>query len=122
MSRTVKEPLRDRVGRAIYEEPGSDCNWYELSDERREPWRRDADRVIPIVQADYGAVTAERDRAQQACEQIAERQIDGPIALNCANWKEGHCETCGVQWQGMEVHSSYKCPHFSPRVSQTSGE
>jgi hypothetical protein len=70
---TLLEPLRDRVGRAIYEEPGTDADWYLLSEERREPWRKDADRVIAIVAADYAAVVAERNRAQRACEQIAER-------------------------------------------------
>lgn len=66
----VTEPLRDQVGRALYEEPGSNADWYALSEERREPWRRDADRIIPIVHSDYAVVTAERDRAQEACEQL----------------------------------------------------
>jgi hypothetical protein len=80
MTNTVQEPLRDRVGRALYEEPGSNCNWYDLSEERREPWRKDADRIIPIVHRDYAAVVAERNRAQQACEEIARRlpdELDG---------------------------------------------
>lgn len=46
----LTEPLRDLVGRALYEEPGQNLDWYLLSEERREPWRLDADRVIPIVQ------------------------------------------------------------------------
>lgn len=52
---TVQEPLRDRVGRALYEEPGRETelrDWYNLSEERREPWRKDADRVIAIVQTE----------------------------------------------------------------------
>lgn len=73
MAETVQEPLRDQVGRALYEEPGSDADWYALSEERREPWRRDADRIIPIVQQDYAAVVAERDRAQAACAEIASK-------------------------------------------------
>ena len=60
--------LRDLVGRALYEEPGTDCDWSKLPDERREPWRKDADRVIPIIAADYAAVMAEKRRAQEACE------------------------------------------------------
>lgn len=40
------EPMRDVIGRALYEEPPLDRNWYDLSEERREPWRQDADRVI----------------------------------------------------------------------------
>lgn len=41
----VQEPLRDRLGRAIYEE-NSLSDWYSLSEEWREPWRKDADRVL----------------------------------------------------------------------------
>lgn len=73
MTKTVEEPLRDRVGRAIYEEPGTDCDWYQLSEDRREPWRKDADRVIPIIAADYAAVVAEKRRAQEACEAMGMR-------------------------------------------------
>lgn len=46
------EPLRDRIGRAIYEEPsasGAVPDWYALSEQRRERWRRDADRVIATL-------------------------------------------------------------------------
>lgn len=47
---TLLEPLRDRIGRALYEEPCNEPrNWYALSEERREPWRRDADRVIALL-------------------------------------------------------------------------
>jgi hypothetical protein len=70
MVETVQEPLRDRVGRALYEEPGKNLNWYLLSEEKREPWRKDADRVIPIITADYAAVKAEKNRAHRACEQL----------------------------------------------------
>lgn len=45
----VSEPLRDQIGRALYEEPGRSLNWYELSEERREPWRQDADRVLLVI-------------------------------------------------------------------------
>lgn len=58
-ARTVEEPLRDRVGRALYEEPGAGYNWYDLSEERREPWRKDADRVIEVVMNDNASVLAE---------------------------------------------------------------
>lgn len=37
------------------------------------------------------------------------------VALNCANWKEGRCEHCGVQHQYFEVGGEYKCPHFTTR-------
>lgn len=49
MSQTVSEPLRDRIGRVLYEEPGHERDWYSLSEERREPWRKDADRVIAVL-------------------------------------------------------------------------
>jgi len=52
--------LRDHVGRALYEEPNTDADWAALSDERREPWRKDADRIIPIIAAEYAAITAKR--------------------------------------------------------------
>ena len=25
------------------------------------------------------------------------------MALNCANWKDGRCETCGVHWTGPRL-------------------
>jgi len=49
MSATVQEPLRDRIGRVLYEEPGRGLDWYSLSEERREPWRKDADRVLAEI-------------------------------------------------------------------------
>ena len=54
----LQEPLRDRVGRALYEEPGLDRDWYLLSEDRREPWRKDADRLIPIVHQDSAAIVS----------------------------------------------------------------
>lgn len=52
-SHTIQEPLRDRVGRAIYEAPGTEPgSWYDLSEERREPWRQDADRAIAVIQSE----------------------------------------------------------------------
>ncbi len=70
----MSEPLRDQVARALYEEPSTGArDWDSLSEERREPWRKDADRIIPIVQTDYAATLAERDRAQKACEQMGRR-------------------------------------------------
>jgi hypothetical protein len=65
--------LRDHVGRALYEEPNTDADWAALSDERREPWRKDADRIIPIIAAEYAAITAEKFRAMEACEQMGRR-------------------------------------------------
>lgn len=70
---TLKEPLRDLVGRALYEKPGGNRDWYLLSEERREPWRKDADRIIPIIAADYAAIKAEKDRAQKTINQLCER-------------------------------------------------
>jgi hypothetical protein len=40
-----------------------------------------------------------------------------PVALNCANWKDGRCESCGAQWQDMEVSGDFKCPHFTRRAT-----
>ena len=69
----MSEELRDRVGRAIYEEPGTDADWSSLPDDRREQWRRDAARVIPLIAADYAAIVAEKRRAQEACELMGAR-------------------------------------------------
>lgn len=67
--------LRDQVARALYEEPGSGADWLSLSEERRELWRKDADRIIPIISADYAAITAEKFRAQEACTQMGRRIV-----------------------------------------------
>lgn len=40
---------------------------------------------------------------------------DDAIAKNCANWKDGTCETCGVPWQYFEVSADYKCKNFKRR-------
>lgn len=52
----VAEPLRDVIGRAIYAEPldwHNDADWYDLSEELREKWRCDADRVITALLAHW---------------------------------------------------------------------
>lgn len=45
-----------------------------------------------------------------------------PVAQNCANWSDGRCETCGVQWQNMEVGADYRCPSFTRRSAALSGK
>lgn len=37
------------------------------------------------------------------------------VALNCVNWKNGICDSCGAQHQGCEVSVDFKCPHFRPK-------
>lgn len=37
------------------------------------------------------------------------------VALNCTNWADGYCETCGAQTQSFQVNSDYKCPRFVAR-------
>jgi len=37
------------------------------------------------------------------------------VAMNCGNWANGICYSCGVQWQGHEVSKLYKCKNFIPR-------
>lgn len=49
---TVSEPTRDLIGRVLYEEPAMGRDWYEMSEQSREPWRRDADRVIIAIGGD----------------------------------------------------------------------
>jgi hypothetical protein len=40
------------------------------------------------------------------------------VARNCANWKDGRCETCGAQHQYFEVGADFKCPRFTIRSLQ----
>lgn len=40
------------------------------------------------------------------------------VSRNCANWTDGRCQSCGAQWQDMEVGPDFKCPHFRARASQ----
>jgi len=37
------------------------------------------------------------------------------VAMNCANWDNGICETCGVQWQSFQVSKMHKCKKFSAK-------
>lgn len=48
---------------------------------------------------------------------LEERIVIGKeqVAFNCAQWKDGRCEMCGAQHQGMEVSGDYKCPYFTRR-------
>jgi len=39
------------------------------------------------------------------------------VARNCANWKDGYCDTCGAQNQDMQITEDYRCPRFRRRVS-----
>jgi hypothetical protein len=38
------------------------------------------------------------------------------VSRNCANWSNGRCQSCGAQWQDMEVGPDFKCPHFRART------
>lgn len=63
------------------------------------------------------------ERVQEAFQRgvrrgrFEERVVIGkePVALNCKNWKDGYCETCGAQHQMFEVGGDFKCPHFQKR-------
>lgn len=37
------------------------------------------------------------------------------VAMNCSNWSNGQCNTCGAQTQYCEVDALYKCPHFTSK-------
>lgn len=64
----VTEPARDIAGRVLYEEPGLDRDWYSLSEERREPWREDADRVIAALgKTQNGNHNSVHERLKAAC-------------------------------------------------------
>lgn len=47
-------------------------------------------------------------------EQIAS-QGKQMVALQCAHWDQGKCESCGVPWQYFEVDGLFKCPYFEQR-------
>ncbi len=53
----------------------------------------------------------ERGRFEERAAMGKER-----VAINCANWKKGRCGDCGVQWQGHEVDSLFKCPFFAEKT------
>jgi hypothetical protein len=38
------------------------------------------------------------------------------VSRNCANWNDGRCQSCGAQWQDMEVGPDFKCPNFRERA------
>ena len=52
-----------------------------------------------------------RGAFEERCKRGGEK-----VAMNCANWSNGICDTCGVQWQGHEVSKMHKCKHFSARA------
>lgn len=47
------------------------------------------------------------------------RTSDRKVARNCANWKDGYCESCGAQHQSFQVSGDYACPNFKPRTPGT---
>lgn len=49
--------------------------------------------------------------------QFVAESPDEPTAKNCANWKDGTCEACGVPWQYFEVSADFKCKNFKRRGS-----
>lgn len=44
-----------------------------------------------------------------------EAQDRSRVARNCANWRDGVCEVCGVQWQDHQVGPDFKCPGWQQR-------
>lgn len=61
------EPLRDQIGRALYEEPGRTLNWYALSEQKREPWRLDADRVLKVIEGSFAMSGDEQEDGDCEC-------------------------------------------------------
>lgn len=58
---------REIVAKAIYEAPGHEAPWEELSAERRRGWLEDADRVLSaLVCADCGHPVVGRPIAEQS--------------------------------------------------------
>jgi len=85
MPAELAEPLRDRVGRVLYEEPGKNCDWYKLSEERREPWRKDADRAIAV--ALEGRITFQRVEAA-AGAMVAHMFAEHELPVDDEIWRQ----------------------------------
>jgi len=77
---TIQEPLRDRAGRAIFENTPGKMDWYSLSEERREPWRKDADLVLEM--AGYANLVAAMNAVAIALDVPRNRfgKLDGDMA------------------------------------------
>jgi len=104
MTETVIEPLRDLVGRALYEEPGKpDLNWYLLSEERREPWRQDADRCIAVVQMEL------RERLERAEETATESEKVAPNSYG-AGFDRGFATAISEAIDDLDSGSDQQCP------------
>lgn len=57
--------IREAIARAIYECPkddGTTDDWNALSEERRQPWLGDADRVLAVVKESMTTDSAESRR------------------------------------------------------------
>lgn len=93
----MTESLREKVARALYEEPGrARRNWDDYPIHHQEHWLADADRIIPIVAADYTATVAERDKAQRACEEMA-RRLSGTFICGQSHEKD-------ARGMAMKIH------------------
>ena len=73
VDQTAKEPLRDQIGRVLYEEAETETifrplrvDWYKLNEYRREPWRRDGDRVLEVMHTHLLASKTEIEEAADA--------------------------------------------------------
>jgi len=81
---------------------------------------------MPISSNVYILTADELDRIKDDCFQRGvkrgrfEESFDrnARVARNCANWKDGRCETCGVQWQDMVVGADHKCTSFIPPTKE----
>lgn len=85
--------------------------------------RRMNDGISPnIVILTRDELRAKEDAAFQRGVQRGRFEAAAPdphahVARNCANWNDGRCESCGVQWQDCEVGPDFKCPHFMERTN-----
>lgn len=84
----MTETLRERIARAIYEEPGcGDATWDKIPVNRRTKWLEGADRVAAVIAADrrsLGYKSAPLDTIEEFLGDVDEQELSNGDVI-CAN-------------------------------------
>lgn len=75
------------------------------------------DRQFAESESERNARLREQRLKRARANTFAQSPPPDAIAKNCANWKDGTCEACGVPWQYFEVGADFKCKNFKRRGS-----